>query len=404
MRMRSTSTTLFAIAALALTLSCDDGTPEPAETPDPPPEPGEVTRQMVLANLSTSVYVPAAEDFAERSAALSTAVAAWAAADGVAGAELDAARTAWRAAMVSWQYNEVLQAGPAGAGASFIGGQGLRDRIYSWPTSRPCGIDQNIVAARYGEDGFANTQLVNVLGLDAVEYLLFQGGTDNDCPSQVEINSAGTWDALDEPELDRRRAAYAAVLAADIAAQGEALRAAWDADDGGFVTILGSASDPYADARQALEQVFHGMFYLDKQVKDLKLAVPTALSVDCPSATGCPGELESPWAGHARQNLAVNVRAVRDLFRGGAEDGHGFDDLLVAAGAAELAEQMGTGLDTAVAAFEGDTPDLATLIADDLDAAQALHADVKAVTDLLKSQFVVVLDLNVPASGAADND
>lgn len=398
---------LPAALVLVFALGCDGDAAADLDAGAPDAAPGEVTRQQVLANLATAVYLPAAADFATRAAALDAAIATWADAGGGEGAPLDAARAAWRDAFLAWQYNELLRAGPAGEARSYIGGEGLRDRIYSWPTTRPCGVDQNIVSERYTEDTFFTAQLVNVLGLDALEYLLWHPGDDNACPSQVEINTTGAWDALTPTERTRRRAAYARVLAAQIAAEAEALHAAWSPDGGDFAGHLaaaGATGSPYATARDALEQVFHGLYYLDQIAKDQKLAIPTGLAVDCPNATGCPDELESPHAGLAREALAANLRAGRALFLGGdAQDAPGFDDLLVAAGAADLADDMLRDFDDAIAAFAGDTP-LAALIADDLQAAQALHARVKAITDDLKSRFVVVLDLNVPASGAADND
>ncbi len=402
---------LYRIAALALVAlvwagsGCDD---EPATAVDagtPDAEPGALTRSQVLAQLATAVIVPAMDDFAARSDALVSAVGAWSEAGGGEGAELDAARQAWRDAMTAWQFAELLQVGPAGPASAFVGGEGLRDRIYSWPTTRPCGVDQNIVAERYAEADFFTAQLVNVLGLDALEYLLFYTGTDNDCPAQVAINADGTWRALDGQTLNQRRAAYAAVLADGIAAEAENLRSAWDpagSDFGGKLARAGSEGSPYASARHALEQVFHGMFYLDKITKDLKLAVPTGLSPDCPSADGCPADLEARWSGFARESLAANIKAARALFDGG-ESGPGFADLLIEAGAADLAEQMRADFDATIADLEGETP-LDRLIVDDLEAAQALHGRVKAITDALKSRFVLVLDLDVPASGAADND
>ncbi len=398
---------VLALAALPLVFGGCDGDESPildAALPDAAP--GAVTRADVLAHLGAAVFASSAAEFAARGVALEAAVEAWDAAGGGEGAELDAARDAWRAAMESWQFNELLRAGPAGEARSFVGGEGLRDRIYSWPTTRPCGVDQNLVAERYAASNFFDAQLVNVLGLDALEYLLFYTGPDNDCPSQVEINAAGTWAALDPTELGQRRAAYATVLAGRIARDGEALRAAWDPEGGDFAGRLagaGADGSPYPSARDALEQVFHGLFYLDRVAKDLKLAVPTGLSPDCPSASGCPGDLEAPYAGFSRPSLLANLRAGRMLFTGG-DDGPGFADLLVEAGAADLADDMRADFDAAIAALEGDSTPLDRLIADDLDGAQALHGHVKAITDDLKSRFVLVLDLDVPASGAADND
>jgi hypothetical protein len=89
---------------------------------------------------------------------------------------------------------------------------------------------------------------------------------------------------------------------------------------------------------------------------------------------------------------------------GAPADAPGFDDLLVAAGAGEMAAALLRDIDAAIAAFEGVEGTLADRIRGDLEGARGLHGDVKKVTDHLKSWFVSVLDLNVPQTGAADND
>ena len=66
------------------------------------------------------------------------------------------AQDAWRDANAVWQRLEVMQVGPAGTAGRRVGGEDLRDVIYSFPMSNPCRIDQELEAERYLDDGWAD--------------------------------------------------------------------------------------------------------------------------------------------------------------------------------------------------------------------------------------------------------
>lgn len=367
-------------------------------------------RRALLASLTTNVILPVHRDARDGAVALKAATAASLAAVATAdeAARLADARLAWKAAMVRWQEAEVMQLGPAGPAAKYTGGRGLRDEIYSWPTVNSCRVDQEIVDAQYRDAGFFDAELVNVYGLDALEYLLFHEGPDNTCPSQTTINASGTWAALGQAEITRRRADYADAVAERVVADMQALVSAWEPAEGNFAAQLstaGSGGSAYGSAHGAVNELFAAMFYVELKVKDAKLAVPAGLSPDC-VATVCPEAVESRWADHSTENISANLRAFRKLFTGGApgsEASLGFDDFLVELGAPALATEMIAETDAAIAVVDSMGSFQATLTADRAKAVAAYDA-VKVLTDDLKSQFVTVLNLSVPDEGAADND
>jgi len=373
---------------------------------------GDFSRSAMLASLGRDVILPTYRQVEAEAEALEAHAMAY-----VAAVEVDAADTATRAAdlkaafhrtMSAWQRAEVMQIGPAASSLGEAGGQDLRDEIYSWPTVNPCRVDQVLVEEGYAAARFFDEALVNVYGLDALEYLLFDDDLDNACPPQLEINQ-GAWDALDPQDITVRRARYAARVAGHLRATAEALVMAWDPAAGNFLGALSapqSEASPFRGPREAVDALFHAMYYVELEVKDMKLALPAGVSARCPAET-CPEDLESRFARRSLENIAANLRGFRALLRGQLEDapdGLGFDDFLAAAGAADLATAMDARAVAAIERAEGMQADLRTLLADDPDAARALHSDVKALTDLLKSQFVTVLALSVPQEGAADND
>lgn len=373
---------------------------------------GGFSRSGMLASIGERVILPTYRAVAEEAAALEVSAEAYA--DALATGAADTAtraadaREAYHRTMSAWQRAELMQLGPAGSGITTMGGQGLRDAIYSWPTVNPCRIDQVLVDERYEAPSFFEDELVNVYGLDALEYLLFAPGPDNACPPQLEINQ-GAWGMLGAEEVARRRAAYAARVAANVRAFADQLVDAWDPAKGDFLGVLGApdrTDSPYSGPREAVDALFHAMYYVELEVKDMKLALPAGVSVQCPAET-CPEDLESRFADRSRENVIANLEAFRALFLGNLEgeaEGTGFDDFLAAVDAGPLAEQMDGRAAAALATAEALQVDLRTALAQDPESVRQLHADVKALTDLLKSQFVTVLNLSVPQEGAADND
>jgi predicted lipoprotein len=316
------------------------------------------------------------------------------------------ARAAWINAIDLWQRAELFQFGPAGP-ASTPGGEALRDHIYSWPLVSRCLIEQTIVSKAYEAQNFGATSLVNTRGLAAAEYLLFYTGTDNACSPATAINASGQWAALAPAELAARKASYASAAAADVAERSRALASAWSADGGNFVAHVanaGAGSSVYANEQAALNAISDAMFYIEIAVKDLKLARPLGI-MDCEDAT-CPQALESRYAGRSKQHIRNNLLGFRMLIAGCDDgEGTGFDDLLASIGAGALGESMRADTFAAIDAVDaipGD--DLGAALEGDIASVQKAHAAVKKITDALKTNFVSVLDLELPKTVEGDND
>lgn len=310
---------------------------------------------------------------------------------------LDAARTKdnWKRAMKAWQRVELMQFGPTGS-SSAPGGMDLRDQVYSWPLISRCSIEDVLVSKRY-ETGVGSL-LVNRRGLGALEYLLFYEGDDVTC-------SAAGWAALSPTERSAQKQAYGAAVSADLKVQARALVTAWE---GGFVETLrtaGPGNATYMSTGAAMNQVSNALFYIERVVKDFKLAPPIGLR-DC-DAPPCLALLESQYARHNTANLRENLAAMRQLLEG-CEPGYtgiGFDDLLHGARASSLVDRLHDRMLTAEVALAAiEEPDLREALITDPASVRAFYDALKGVTDLLKSEFVTVLDVDLPMGLEGDND
>lgn len=368
-----------------------------------------VTRADVLDSVAHQVVVPATETFAQAAHALAEATARYATAQGTgpAEAELAQARAAWTTAMSAWQHLEVMQFGPAASEGTTVAGEGIRDEIYSWPTSNPCRVDLKVSQAAAPASDYFEANSVDSYGLDAVEALLFAASSDHRCPDDVGLDPV--WTGLGTTEVEHRRAVYAQAMAAEVARQADVLVARWRPaaeDFAGTLAAAGTTNSPFASEAEALDEVFAGMFYVDKFTKDAKLGRSLGIIAGCVSVP-CVDLLEHAHHREATAtSLAANLMALRSLVLGGSSPlaGRGFDDLLRQEGHADIADTLLSEIDNALALLQSVTTPVADVVAANPAQGQALYDAIKRVTDVLKGPFVMALRLTIPAEGAGDND
>lgn len=361
-------------------------------SPKPPPPEESTQRAAVLQNVAQCIE-------GELTAFVSKTEALVAAFDQ---ADQTAAQTAFRTTMEAWEVLEALQIGPA-APTLAPGGDGLRDGIYAWPLVTRCALEETLVAKSW-ETGTSRL-LVNRKTMAALDFLLFSTDTTTACPASSSIVASGSWAALSAQELATRRREYARAIAIEVHGSAVTLAGKWT---GGFTTTLstpGTQNRTFMSQRTALNAVSDALFYLDGPVKDAKLAAPIGLSMSSCSAPPCLESLEFQYAELNTVALRSNIKGFSKLMHG-CEDGvtgKGFDSLLIAANATALEEQLRTEL-SALRVHADQAAELRVMLNSDPAAARQLYDEVKDVTDLLKTQFIGVLDLEIPTSLEGDND
>lgn len=366
--------------------------------------------QAVLADTWPAVVSPTLARVAEQAAVLEDAARAWEQA-AASGADDSAARaeaqTAWQGVMEVWQEAELMQIGPAGASLTVAGGRDLRDRIYSWPTVNRCRVDQETLAGRWDTEDFADESLVTVLGLDAMEVVLYAPPGENACPAQVDLNASGAWEALGRDRVQAARASYARALAVTLRRDVSALIAAWEPSAGDFAGTFadaGAGEGPYQSGRAALNAILDALFYLESVTKDQKLGYALG-NGDCTGGGDtCLSQVEGTLAGGSHRWVAANLRGFRALFTGGGAAGQGLEDLLRHEGEAELAARVLAALDAADAAAVALDAPLPEAVVRERVAVEALQARIDAVSDLLRLDVAAVLVLEIPDEAAGDND
>lgn len=317
-----------------------------------------------------------------------------------------AARDAWLKTMTIWQRAELFQFGPAAMTGS-PGARDMRDPIYAWPVTSRCQIEQSLADKVYEVADFASLSLVSTRSLSALEYLLFYDGTDNACAPTDAINAEGKWAALGADEITKRKATYARVLTADVVARTQKLADAWDPAKENFLATFSAAPNAtFASQQMAFNSVSDAMFYLDDQVKNMKVGKPAGLVAEC-AAPPCLDAVESPFAKRSKESIRANLDAYEMLLKGCGPGmtGLGFDDLLAALGAQAVTDKVAASITAARAALDALTePTLEEDIQKNPNGVRALFDALRGNASVMKADFITVLDLEIPQKIAGDND
>lgn len=408
------ATPLRLATALAVSLAlagCGEST---SATPGPdygggsgggePTLPDTFDQAALVANLADNVIAPTYAEFAAQAGQLNTQIAAYC--DALTAQQepnpaLETARTGWQSTMTRWQYAEVMQIGPLK-----LNNSNLRNKIYSWPVVSRCAVDQDVA---YFEAGNVNGTPYDITlrtetrkGLDALEYLLFNDNLDHSCSATT---APAGWNDRPEAERALARCHFAAEVSADLSRNAEALVSQWAE----YAPILKNAGQPgseFADIHDAVNDLSDALFYVDSVTKDGKLDSPYQQFAGACNTPECEAVLESPLSAHSIANIEANLRALKAMFAGqlGEEAGTGFDDYLIEVGSSELAGQMAADIDTAIATTAGYEQSLAQTLTEQPDQVQQTHAEVKAITDKMKVDFISALALELPSTSAGDND
>ncbi|WP_419177426.1 imelysin family protein [Catenovulum agarivorans] len=316
------------------------------------------------------------------------------------------AQQAFSNTFLAWQNIEAVQLEPLAK--EFFA---LRDKIYAWPSTAACGVDQEVAFYHTGTVNGQPYQLSQRLkerkGLFAQEYLLFKSGTEHSC--RVESGSLVGWNDLPEQTKLERQCNYLQAVQMELNDNVTAWQNSWQQGESAYLNEI-----KQGDAKTAINTLGQALFYLDYQLKDFKLGCPLSVGPStCPS-TDRAEQVEAKYAKLSNQAIEQNLATFQQLFTGATdslagddEDALGFDDFLKAVGDEETANVIIKAVTDAQATLATIDSDFATAInSQNQDYAHyaTLHSQIKVATDQLKTHFITSLAVDLPDTSAGDND
>jgi hypothetical protein len=365
---------------------------------------GGFSCEQMLNDIVDHAVEPAVANFSLKMQELATKTTEYCSALNAASGEpaaLTAVQTAWQESMNTWQQLEVMQFGPLLT---------ERDEFYSWPLNDSCKVDEEVVFSL--AEGYDITTGVTPArrGLDGLEYLLFNTNTGISCGSNNTTAALTAWNAKTDAEKLADRCSFAEKITADLVTRAQSLETAYGQYDITDAASLQGVADSISDA----------LFYIDKELKDDKLAAILPLSG---TQSFDAEKLEFAFASYAKEAVYNNAVGAKAIFT--ANNHQGLAQYLIAAGQDSLATEMLSELDIIIAhssniaindnfrnilnaATVDDEQACINSVSDgattNLEKLCALDNDVKAFTDDLKGQFVLTLGFSVPKDAEGDND
>ncbi len=380
------------------------------------PNAGAFTEEKMLVNLGVNVMGRAAENFAAQIPVLKNSIRQYCEAltAGASGRrEETQVKQDWQRAMLAFHEMDAAPFGPL-----MDNGRVLNDSIYAWPYLNACGIDNKVfdnARTAITIDGVA----FNQKGLGAIEYLLFEDTLTSSCNPRSNRHMA---DWVARPDLLKKtdRCVWAQKLVEDLDAKAQELKTQWEVKDHNFTLTMINGSR-FASLKTAINALTDSMSHIE-QLKDAKLGRPLARHKDC-SSEKCPEDVEHKFSGLSLASAEAHLTGFKALFTGSfsaAQTEHfGFDDLLAQAGRKDVADKILAALDRAILSvknaqdhgslkeqIEGmDTKACkASTMTDRQVEICAVHADVRDVAFIFKTEVLAALALKAPPTHQGDND
>ncbi len=326
-------------------------------------------------------------DFDLRAHALRDAARAFAGARNEA--TLAALRQAWLTTMASWGGGRALSHRALGELQRFRVGRTCAITIDAWPLISRCKIEEQLVSKAYENANFG-TSLVNG-----------RGARRHRVPRVLHGHRQRVREHLgDQHERLVGRAESAGSRAAgrptthgaaaeDVVNHADLLNTAWEPAGGNFHGELGTAgagSQIYKRDTDALNAVTVALFYVEVEVKDLKLARP--LGFDQCTKARCPELVESPLRARIDGTSQGQPHRVPPHLRGlrRRRGGDRLRRLAARGGRRRARRQHDRGALTATRAqLDALDPPLETAVEGNASEVEALYTTMKGLTTPLKT-------------------
>ncbi len=389
------------------------------KNPFPPgfekPNEGDFTDAKMLVNLGTNLVVKDVRNFRLKAEVLRATLQASCESKMTPSAQTSA-KNAFRDAMLAFHGLAAVTFGPLAEDKG-----ALQSRIYAWPFINTCGIDQEVEALTREAAKPVSALGVNLRGLGAIEYLLFEPNLKSTCNARAfPLVKAWTEKPAVEKAVDR--CALAERLSQDVMDAAVYLEKRWDVEEGNYSKSMIDGS-VYPDMKEAVTAVVHGMFAFEK-LKDERLGRPLGLHKLCTSDSWkCPENAEHPYSGLAFEGIRMQFDNFKEIFWGSrnpAEKAFGIDDLLISRGYPGAVDELRVAmerLDVSLAAVEAEGTTLqeqidnmlaedcrATTITDRRVPVCAMFQDLRVITTLFKTDVLTMLSLRAPPGYQGDND
>ena len=399
----------MALLASLVLISCSKS----SSSEDNAPPPKEVSKEALVGNIVYNLVPGAAQQFSDDLLALSKAWDLQCRGDSQDSSALHAA---FQRTVESWQMFHILTYAPIGEDP-----HEWKLAVDSASSTRAIPFHITKAAAQVLE-GEELTLKANQSGLDALEILIYRD-EELTCHSRSRQSRMGftrvdrTWTGLSQEEQQKSFCLLGQKILADLRQQASVLMESWNPKTSQRPDQLSLA------VQSSLTMASESLLAVDPLIKDLKLLRPLGLVEACPSGKTCPCLVEYPYGKLSKEALMANLRGLRAFFDGRIDEvslanpdipAVGFADYLKLIGHKDLAANIAEKIDMALGyaeALDGSMYEAVSqleagsCVEDSAGAPLCLvYGAVKELSDLIKGEFQLAMNVDVPKRAGGDND
>lgn len=381
------------------------------------PNEGAFSEDKLLANLIKNIFIPSAQEFQVTSSQLTTTIKSYCQSlkdQNDLQYWTEEVERDFRRNLIAFHRVDAVPFGPY-----VENNRRLADTIYAWPLLNTCGLDQQTLNLASGKTIDVNQNLLNQRGLGAIEYLLFSEDHLSRCNLRA-FPQFQDWNNKSLLERKRQHCDLALQVAQNVQQKVEELKNAWDPEKGTYVKRLLNGQI-FRSQKEAINSLSNSFLNIDR-LKDERLARPLGRYRTC-LEDKCPQDVEHLYSGLSWLAVSSQLRTLQKVFLGGespAEVAFGFDDMLVYYGHSNVADRIRLAFDQAVQSVQEIQQQKKTLKEQILEMDSesckrstresreveicSIHADVREVAHLFKTEALLALSLRAPSSAQGDND
>jgi len=387
---------------------------------------GVFSKRKLIANAALNIATPAYKDLKEKSDEFHSSVTKYCSLvekaknwdEGVFETLRTELKNNWTDLMSVFHIVEGFQFGPQSEGFPDT----EMTHLFPYGSSWDCGALGEVVKASK-EDDYLFSSGYSPYGLPNMTPLTHSSLVDSFCPDSRVKDEIVEWRKKDRLQRERDICKFTKLVSTESNQRVSRVAKHWDINQG-FLAKKILDESYFGSPIATINKISDGLFFLEKELKDERLAVPTGLS-NCFS-TSCPYMSIHRVSGISIDSVLANLKGFRMLFKGetynSGKDGFGFDDYLDSQNKVFVRIQMETAINDAIANFEkakeqGESIEsLSAKIKDKKLCKEAttenrnfemcgLFQDVRAVALLLKNEFLLALgELSAPRQVQGDLD
>ena len=322
-------------------------------------------------------------------------------------------------AMRSYHFMEAFQIG-AIARNDFQ----LREQIYSWPQSNSYLIDVEIME-KQKNPSYQYRGIPTSVGFSALEYMIYEEKLVNQC-STCGVKPLENWNDLPNETKIQNRCEYMIYVAKALAQNTKKLSDAWKPVNGD-ITLSPTYRQDFKLLKEFAVKLTHSLIFFDKEIKDRRLGIPGGINFDLCGYDSCPEQSEHFYSKDSISSLLYASKGLLAIFTGDkvnehfdiTDSGRGYEEWLTEKGHQGLAQD----LKRTIVHFIKNLQSLQNKSSIDLLAADikyrdckrttsenriveicALYQDLKKITDLYKTDFLLAMDFGRPKDQGGDTD